>query len=94
MLLVFNMAMLKYVKVAPRKSCSPSILSQKDIEAAQKSIANAVSVAAEKSQSCGKYNSLVMGDISILYRISVRFSNIENIDIFCFNLIFRYDMLT
>ena len=57
MLLVFNMAMLKYVKVAPRKSCSPSILSQKDIKAAQKSIPNAVSVAAEKSQSRGKYNS-------------------------------------
>ena len=51
------MAMFKYVKVAPRKSCSPSILSQKDIESTQKSIANAVSVAAEKSQSRGKYNS-------------------------------------
>ena len=51
------MAMLKYVKIEPRKSCNSSILSQKDIEAAQKSIANAVSVAAEKPQSRGKYNS-------------------------------------
>ena len=57
MLLVFNMAILKYVKVAPRKSCSPSILSQKYIKSAQKLIANAVSVATEKSQSRGKYNS-------------------------------------
>ena len=51
------MAMLKYVNIQPRKSCNSLILSQKDIEAAQKSIANAVSVAAEKPQSRGKYNS-------------------------------------
>ena len=49
--------MLKYVEIEPCRSCNPSILSQKDIDAAQKSIANAVSVAAEKPQSCGQYNS-------------------------------------
>ena len=32
------LAMLKYVKVAHHKSCSTSILSQKDIESAQKSV--------------------------------------------------------
>ena len=51
------MAMLKYVKVAPRKSCNPSILSQRDIEYAQKSVTNVVSAAEEKSQSRGKYDS-------------------------------------
>ena len=49
--------MLKYVKIEPRRSCNPLILSQKDIKAAQKSIANAVSLAAEKTQSRGQYNS-------------------------------------
>ena len=51
------MAMLKYVKVAPRKSCNLSILSQGDIKCAQKSVTNAVNAAEEKSQSRGKYNS-------------------------------------
>ena len=37
---------------------------------------------------------LVMGDISILYRYRSNSSSIENIDIFRFYLIFRYDMLT
>ena len=49
------MAMLKYVKVEPRKSCNPSILSKGDIDAAQKSIASAAS---EKSKTGrGQYNS-------------------------------------
>ena len=51
------MAMLKYVKRELRQSCNPSILSQKDIKAAQKSIADTVSTAAEKSQHRGQYNS-------------------------------------
>ena len=49
--------MLKYVKREVRPSGNSSFLSQKDIEAAQKSIANAVSTAAEKSQHRGQYNS-------------------------------------
>ena len=57
MLVIFAMEMLKYVKTEPCRSCNPSILSQKDIEATQKLIVNAVSVVAEKSQSCGQYNS-------------------------------------
>ena len=44
------MAMLKYVKIQPCKSVNPSTLSDKDIEAAQKSIAKAVSVVTEKSR--------------------------------------------
>ena len=36
--------MLKYVKREVRPSCKPSILSQQDIEAAQKSIAEAVNM--------------------------------------------------
>jgi len=52
---VFAMAMLKYVKVEPRKNCNPSILSKGDIEAGQKSIASAAS---EKSKTDrGQYNS-------------------------------------
>ena len=49
--------MLKYVKIEPRKSVNPSILSPKDIEAAQKSVAKAVSDVAEKSKSRGQCNS-------------------------------------
>ena len=51
------MAMFKYVKREVRPSFKPSILSQKDIEAAQKSTANAVSTVAEKSHNRGQYNS-------------------------------------
>lgn len=50
------MAMLKYIKKEVRPSCNQLILSQKDIEAAQKSIINAVSIATEKSQHRGQYN--------------------------------------
>ena len=39
-----------------RPSCSPSILSQGDIEAVQKSVNNAISMAAEKSQHPREYN--------------------------------------
>jgi len=51
------MAMFKYFKRELRPSFKPSILTEKDIEVAQKSIANAVSVAAEKSHNRGQYNS-------------------------------------
>ena len=50
------MAMLKYVKIGPHKSCNPSVLSQKHIKDAQKFIANTVSVTANKSQGHGKYS--------------------------------------
>ena len=40
-----------------RPSFKPSISSQKDIEAAQKSITNAVSTVTEKSHNRGQYNS-------------------------------------
>ena len=50
-----KIAMLKYVKRQMRPS--PSILSQRDIKAAQKSIADVVSMAAEKSQHRRQYNS-------------------------------------
>ena len=55
------MAMLKYVKQKARPSYKPLILSQEDIEAAQKSVADAVNTAANKSQPRsqrrGQYNS-------------------------------------
>ena len=44
------MAMLKYVKREACPSYKQSILSQQDIEAAQKLVADAVNVAANKSQ--------------------------------------------
>ena len=50
------MALLKYVKREARPSYKPSILSQQDIEAAQKSVADAVNTAANKSQWHGEYN--------------------------------------
>ena len=52
------MAMLKYVKREARSSCNSPLLSQKDIEAAQKSISKAEAEAVEKSQHPrGQYNS-------------------------------------
>ena len=48
------MAMLKYVKQEARPSYK---LSQQDIEAAQKSVADTVNTAANKSQQRGQYNS-------------------------------------
>ena len=53
-----GMAMLKYVKREARSSCNSPLLSQKDIEAAQKSISKAEAEAVEKSQHPrGQYNS-------------------------------------
>ena len=50
------MALLKYVKREARPSYKPLILSQQDIEAAQKSVADAINTAANKSQWRGEYN--------------------------------------
>ena len=50
------MALLKYVKREVRPSYKPLILSQQDIEVAQKSVADAVKMAANKSQRRGEYN--------------------------------------
>ena len=50
------MALLKYVKREARPSYKPSILSQQDIEAAPKSVADTIKTAANKSQQCQEYN--------------------------------------
>ena len=51
------MTMLKYVKREACPSYKPSILSQQDIEAAQKSVVDPVNTATNKSQRRGQYNS-------------------------------------
>jgi len=50
------MALLKYMKKEVRPSFKPSVLTPKDNEAAQISVAKAVSAAAERSRIRGQYN--------------------------------------
>jgi len=49
------MAMLKYVKIEPCKNCNPSILTKRDIDATQNSIATAASAKSKTGR--GEYNS-------------------------------------
>ena len=50
------MALLKYMKTEVRPNFKPSVLTPKDNEAAQISVAKAVSAAAERSRTRGQYN--------------------------------------
>ena len=54
------MAMLRFVKSDVRPSVQTCILSQGDIEAAQKSISKAIDVASDKSHQRRKYNSYTL----------------------------------
>ena len=54
------MAMLRYVKRDVHPSGRTCVLSQGNIEAAQKSISKAIDVASDKSHQCGKYTILIL----------------------------------